>query len=518
MILRVALIAGLFLGTAASEAQVWDVPLDTLEARVQRQPEDLDARRALADRLIGEGALDAAILHLRWIVNRTPEDVDRHLALARAFSWTDKPAEAIAAYDRLLEVAPGHDPATLELATLLLWNEGPARAAQLFGPMAERQPDDPEIQNLYAYALHGAKRSREARAQYNRALRLSPDNPQLLAESGSLERWEGDWSLGRYRLSRALQLGLDGEAAERARAQLRELSRTIAPRVTLSIEHAADSNGLTRTRYPSHAHVQFTPSWAAGVTITQERLTQALPLTELPSIDAAATFVYPYIAYSPIGPLAFRAYAGLQDVHSEGSGVSGALEAEWRQTSPRFLRSILRFQSDASLDGVRALGEGIRSTQLVSDTYAEPLPGWGFGVGVTGVSYSDGNERLNLATSTRVTLARWPQLELAVTGGGGFETTSAQYENSDPYWTPRNLVTLLGGGTVAVTPIQGVKLEPEVYGAYQRDAFNQAISLGLRLRATLERGRHRAGLLVEEWGSDVYSVQRFGLRYEVGLW
>ena len=513
-----ALLVLLLCTGAAASAQVWDVPLDTLEARVQRQPDRADARRALADRLVAEGLFQAAIPHLQWVVGKTPEDSEAHLKLARALSWSGQRSDAIKAYDALLVTAPENEEGALELAKLLIWNGGAGRAAQLMEPLAERQPDNPEIQSLYAYALHGAKRSREALRQYDRALKLSPEDPQLLAESGALERWEGDWAVGRYRMARALRLGLEGDAADRARAQLTGLARAIAPRVTLSIEHAVDSNGLTRTRYPSHATVQFTPTWAAGVTITQERLSQALPLADLPSIDAAATFVYPFISYSPIGPLAFRAYAGIQDVHSEGSGVSGAIEAEWKQTSPQFLRSILRLQSDASVDGVRALGEGIRATQLISETYAEPLSGWGFGVGVTGVSYSDGNARLNVSASTRVTMARWERVELAVTGGGGYETTAEQYQNSDPYWTPRNLGTVLGGGMVAVTPVQGLKLEPELYGAFQRDASASAISLGVRLRATLERGRHRAGLLFEEWGSNVYSVQRFGLQYEVALW
>ncbi|GAB5534183.1 MAG: hypothetical protein Rubg2KO_04320 [Rubricoccaceae bacterium] len=516
--IRVFLCLLMSMGAVEASAQVWDVPLDSLEARVERQPDRAEARRVLADRLVGEGALDAATPHLKWIVDNAPEDPEAHLKLGRTLSWTGYQAEAIEVYEALLILAPAHEVGAFELATLLVWTGGAARAARLLEPLAEHQPDNPEVQSLYAYALHGAKRSREALKQYDRALDLSPEDPQLLAESGALERWEGNWAVGRYRMSRALWLGLEGDAADRTQAQLTGLARAIAPRVTLSVEHAVDSNGLTRTRYPSHATVQFTPSWAAGVTITQERLSQALPLTDLPSIDAAATFVYPFISYSPIGPLAFRAYAGLQDVHSEGSGMSGAVEVEWKQTSPRFLRSILRLQSDASVDGVRALGEGIRSTQLISDTYAEPVGGWGFGVGVTGVSYSDGNARVNVSASTRVTMARWDRVELAVTGGGGYETTAETYANSDPYWTPRNLGTVLGGGTIAVTPVKGLKLEPELYGAFQRDASASAMSLGVRLRATLERGRHRAGLLFEEWGSDVYSVQRFGLQYEVSLW
>ena len=518
MMLRLVLVLLLSGSAASASAQIWDVPLDSLQARVQRQPDHADARRALADRLVGEGALEAAIPHLRWVVRNAPEDPEAHLKLARVLSWTERGPEAIEVYEALLALVPEHADATVELAGLLVWSGGAARAAQLLAPVATRQPDDPKVQSLYASALHGAGRSREALRQYDRALELSPDNPQLLADSGALERWEGDWSVGRYRLNRALELGLDGDAAERVQAELVGLARAIAPRVELSVEHATDSNGLTRLRNPSRAVVQFTPTLSAGVTITQERLTQTLSLDELPSIDAAATFVYPFISYSPLGPLAFRAYAGIQDVHNAGSGVSGALEAEWKQTSPRFLRSLLRLQTDASVDGVRALGAGIRATQLASETYAEPLPGWGLGVGVTGVSYSDANTRFNASASTRVAVARWTGVELAVTGGGSYETTATLYPDSDPYWTPQNLVTALGGGLVAVTPVTGLKLEPELYGAFQRDASASAVSLGVRLRTTLSRGRHRAGFLFENWGSSVYSVQRMGLQYEVSLW
>lgn len=516
--LRTALLLLLGLGSASVGAQTWDVPLDTLEARVARQPDDASARRALADRLVGEGTLEAAIPHLRWLVEEAPEDPARHLLLAQVLSWTERQPEAIAAYESLLGVAPEHEEGRIALASLLIWNGGAARAAQLLAPIADREPDAAEIQKLYAFALHGAKRAREARSQYDRALKLTPHDPVLLAESGILERWEGDWSVGRSRMSRALQLGVEAEVAERVRAELNGLARAIAPRAMVSVEHAEDSNGLTRTRFPSHTLVQFSPAWSAGVTIVQERLSQTLPLTDLPSIDAAATFIYPYVSYSPIGPLAFRAYAGLQDVHSEGSGMSGAIEAEWKQASPRFQRSILRVQSDASVDGVRALGEGIRSTALISETYAEPLPDWGLGLGATGLWYSDGNTRLNLSASTRVMVLKGRPLELGVTGGGGYEHSAIPYVNSDPYWTPRNLLTVLGGGVVVLKPATGLTLEPEVYAAHQRDATARASSVGYRLRVTMDRGRHSAGFLFEEWGSSVYSVRRVGLRYEIALW
>lgn len=516
--LRASFLLLLSLCSATTRAQAWDVPLDSLLSRVDRRPDDPAVRHDLAERLIAEGALTDAVVHLRWLTEASPEDSARHLRLARVLSWTGQQLEAIAAYDALLEIAPDHAEGTFELAQLLTWNGAASRAVRLLAPMADRQPEDREIQALYAFALHGARRVAEARHQYDRALRLAPDDVVLLAESGILERWEGDWAVGRHRMRRALQLGVEEEVAKRVQSVLEGLARAIAPRVALSMEHAVDSNGLTRTRIPSHTLIQLSPAWSAGVSISQVWLSQSTSPESLSSLDAAATFVSPYAVFSPGGPLSLRISAGIQDVHREGSGVSGAVEGEWRRTGPRFVRSILRLQSDASVDGVRALGQGLRTTALVSETYAEPLPDWGFGVGAATLWYSDGNTRLNVSMSTRLMLVEWGPLEMGLTGGGGYEHTAEAYASSDPYWTPQNLVTVLGGGVMAWTPVKGFKLEPAVTVAHQRDAYSRASSVGVRLQASLNQGRHRAGFLVEESGSEVYSSQRVGLHYEVALW
>ena len=517
MSVRAALVGVLTLCAAPVSAQVWDVPLDTLQARVERQPGSDSARRALADRLVGEGALDAAVPHLRQLVADGPEFPVRRLKLARVLSWLGRSAEAIEAYEALLAIDGEHGEAPLELAKLLTWNGGAERAVGLLEPLATRQPDNAEVQNAYAYALHAAEQSEEARRQYDRALRLSPDDPQLLAESGTLERWEGDWVVGQRRLRRALDLNLEGEAAGRVQTVLDGLWRDTAPSVEVGIERSTDSNGLARTRFPSHTQVQFAPAWSLGVRISQERLEQTFAVNSS-VIDAAATFVSPYLTFSPSPRVSVRGYLGLQDIHTVGSGVSGTLEAVWRQTEPRYLTVLGRVQSEAGVDGVRALVDGVRVTVATVEGYSEPLAEVALGLSLKGTSYSDGNARYEVSSSTRVGLTSLGPVKIGLMGGAGYEDTADIYAGSDPYWTPNDLLTVLGGGVLTFKPVSGVQIEPEVYSTFQRNPSVQSLSLGFRIRATVDRGRHRAGLLAEQSGSDAYSVKRFGLRYEVALW
>ena len=515
---RLALLLGAALGLALAppaSAQS-DAPLDSLRARVARGDAP-GAREALAVRLVADGQLGAAVPHLRQLVAETPERADLALQLARVLGWSGQEQEAIAAYDAVLGRGPDAA-AAYELARLLTWNGDADRAVDLLAPLAARQPDAPALQSALAYALHAAGRTGAARRQYARALRLTPDDAVLLFESGTLERWEGDWSLGRARIQRALSLGLSDEAADRARTLLAALDREHAPRIGTGIVYSTDSNGLTRNRVPSHTRYVVNSAWAGGVEIVQERLAQDGLSQPGATSEAAATLVAPSVAYTPVRSVALRAGAGVQVVHGQASGASGWLDGTWRRTAPRYVAVTGRLRSEAGVDGVRALDEGIRVTSLTAESYAEPLAGWGLGVSLKGTSYSDGNRRGELSTSTRVGIRQLGPVRLGAIGGLGYEDTATIYTGSDPYWTPNDLLTVLGGGVASFAPTEGVLVEPEVYATFQRDPSVHSLSLGYRLRARLDLGRHRAGLVAEQSGSASYAVQRFGLTYEVALW
>ena len=447
-----------------------------------------------------------------------PPDSAVSLARARELAWSGREAEAVRVYDALLARRATDGTAALELGRLLTWGGDPDRAAVLLAPLAAAHADSAAVQTAYAYALHAAGRPREALRQYDRALRLAPADPTLLAESGALERWEGDWVVGRHRLHRALELGLDPEARARAESVLDGLGRATAPRVGVSVEHAVDSNGLTRTRVPSHSHVQLSPALAAGLTVTQERLSQLAPDAAGPVTDAAATNLTPFVSVGVSRSLRLRAAVGFQAVHGEGNGPSATVQAEWRRASPRYLSATARLHTEAGVDGVAALGEGIRVTVGTLEGYAEPRPGWGLGVSARGTAYSDGNQRVEVSSSTRLSVARIGPVRLALVGGAGYEDTATLYPLSSPYWTPDELLTVLGGGAASVSPVSGVTVEPELFTTFQRDPNVHSVSLGYRLRARVERGRHRAGVLAEYSGSASYSVRRVGIQYEVALW
>ena len=519
---RVALVGALLLAAAAVHAQDARPTVEDMAVRVEATPDDADARRALAARYTEEGQPAEAVPHLAWLAAHDPTDAEVLWTYARHLSWTERGAEAVPVLDRIVALDPDDAEARVWLAEAITWDGGADRAVTLLAPLAATRARDARVQRAYAYALHASGDEAAARAQYTAALVLDPDHAGMLLESGAIERWQGDWSLGARRIRRALALGLDGEQARRARDLLDGLRREFAPTLTTAVERATDSNAITRVATPLRVAYTINSRFGVGLGLGWDRLSSDRAPVEggagvAPS--AAATVIEPTLVYTPERGQRLATTLGAEAV--PGGGVALRLDVDARRawTGPFFHVFNARFSMNTGRDGVETLDRRLGIARFAGTWYAEPRPGIGLGLEAAGVRYDDGNARAVLGASGRARVASWgarmegrPALALALTAGAVYDDTRTLYPSSVPYYTPDGLTTASAGVVAEVSPWRGVDLDAGVGAAHQNGPF-PSTSLEGTLRLGVDVGGHRLDLDLRRSGSDAYSVETVGLRY-----
>lgn len=197
------------------------------------------AERAAADRL--EPLARAAF----WarMTTRDPTDADAQLRLASALRTIGRYDEAGAAAEKALALQPGSEEAMLEFGRARIGAAQGFYAVEPLTRAAAAAPHDWRPHSLLGVALEQVKRTADARAEYGRALQLSPDNPAVLSNLALLDAAEGDRTTAETLLRRAaaqpgatvqeranlaLVLGLSGKVAEAEQIIRRDLPPEIA--------------------------------------------------------------------------------------------------------------------------------------------------------------------------------------------------------------------------------------------------------------------------------------------------
>lgn len=513
----------LALGGTAVAAQDVPLPLDALAARIAADPGDVEARALLADRYLERAEPDSALPHVAWLASEGPDHAGRLQRLVDVALWADSTEAAVAALDRLVALDPADTEVRVKLAELITWQGGADRAVALLAPIAQARPTDARVQKAYAFALHASGDEGAARAQYSVAVRLNPDDAGLLLEAGAIERWTGDWELGTRRIQKALAMDLNGPQRDRARELIAGLVRQYAPTITSEMIYITDSNGLSRVSTPIRASLTFNPRWGMGAAVAWDRVATADDPTPVPS--AVATSITPFVAYTPVRGV--RVEAGLGFESAPGGGLrlraDAAVERSW--SGPRFALARLDVSSETATDGVTALDDGIRRTQISATGYAEPMSS----LAVTGQAlaghYSDDNLRLLVGSGVSVTALRLgarsegaAAFKAGVASTVRYEHTATVYPASVPYYTPDRLLTFTSGIEVGVSPTENLRTDAAVGMTRQSGPAVSAVSLYYRVALGADSGRHTVALGIGRTGSSVYSDDTVSLTYQLRLW
>lgn len=159
-----------------------------LNRALRKDPENVEARRQLADVLIAKGNVPAAVDHLQSAVTQNPQDIDGLMRLAHLFFQEHQHHDADALLNAVLRVDPGH-----------------VEALQLKASIAKRQGRDEQALAMYYRILHSEPENSEARLEIA-AIYLKQSQPDRAApllravcrNSQANPRQQADawWSLG----------------------------------------------------------------------------------------------------------------------------------------------------------------------------------------------------------------------------------------------------------------------------------------------------------------------------------
>ncbi|WP_412067564.1 tetratricopeptide repeat protein [Rubrivirga sp. IMCC43871] len=509
--------AGLALVLAVSAApSAQERPsLDALVTRVEEAPQDAQARRQLAARYTEAGRPEAAVTHLVWLADAQPRDAEVLRQLAQHLLWTDEPSRAADVLSRLVEVDPDDDEARVRLAELIVWEGQARRAADLLAPIAAERPDDPRIQRAYAFALLAADDA-GAREQLDAAVQLLPHDPELLLESGAVERWQGDWALGRKRLERARSAGLSPQGDARAAALLSGISSLVDPTLTTRVALTDDSNGVGRLDAPVRLDVLLSPTLQVGVEANGDRI------TTIGGGEAAGTVgAAPFVAWMPSSTVRLELGAGLESSDgSVGPVVRARAQKSW--TGARFALVRATLDSRAATDAASALAGGVRRTTAQFEGYAEPVRSLTLFGDAAAHRYSDSNLRVHAAAT-----ARWLPIRVGQTGPRPgvalgpaatlmYDDTQTVYPTSQPYYTPAELWTGSLGLAATAAPTTRVRFEGALGLARQSGSF-AATSLEFGGAIDIDLGRHAVRVEARRSGSSAYAADVVALSARIRL-
>ncbi len=193
-------------GEVALKEQRWGEAVEQLEAAHALRPDAFLAGR-LAEAYRRSGRLEEA----RALVERVEGfHDDPHLLrlLARIREEQGDPAAALESYRRLTELDASDDFA--QAAVIRLSQQGSSqeeRAADLARVLrVGRRGDNPQLHQLYARELSGLGKDADAAAELERAVKLAPEDPFLLAQAAYAHRRAGESQRAWELLRRALNV------------------------------------------------------------------------------------------------------------------------------------------------------------------------------------------------------------------------------------------------------------------------------------------------------------------------
>ena len=229
----------------------WESALQEAEAAIQRNPDDVVARRLLGrlyvrlltgNRPVGDGLQERAVRQFEEIIKRDPNDVSSYLVLAHLYRAAGERAKAEETLRQAIALQPDSEDANADLAFLYL-DVGDYRTAIALLEKVQGRRTDVRILSALGYAYEQTRDYKTAASVYSQALELEPDNltfrkalgqnfllsrqydvaqeqfeflvqtnprdVESLLRLGQLHRVQGKYDLARQNLEKALELAPD---------------------------------------------------------------------------------------------------------------------------------------------------------------------------------------------------------------------------------------------------------------------------------------------------------------------
>jgi Tfp pilus assembly protein PilF len=170
----------------------------------------------LANELVRQGDLDAAIVHYQTALQIKPDYAEAHYNLAEALLRKGERDEAIAHYEAALHIDPVYFEACNNLGNVFMRQGRVDEAIAHYRRALQIDPDSAGTHVNFGNALMQKGRVDEAIAHYRRALQISPDFAQAHYNLSKVLRQKGEENEAIAHYQRAVQINPDLAAAPKA--------------------------------------------------------------------------------------------------------------------------------------------------------------------------------------------------------------------------------------------------------------------------------------------------------------
>lgn len=310
------------LAKARLELQLYDAAMQVLTPAMQDATADAEVTSLLSEAKFQAGAKGEAVAILERAALREPDNVGLRLDLAAALIATGDGARALDLLQSLPHIAGDHRREIL-LVSALSAAKGPAEARSEVERLVEQYPRDPDILALGAeYAASQGEYS-IARQYLQRALALEPANPAILAELARTEARAGNLESAEATLRRLHELPGSRTEASLGLVEIARLKGNVAEmRARLEQIRAEDTGAveprlmLARLMLGAKEAAPAAAVLAEAVAIaprdTGLRLRVAVLLSEFSRYDEALRQAQEAVQLSPASSKAWVEVARLQ--------------------------------------------------------------------------------------------------------------------------------------------------------------------------------------------------------------
>lgn len=266
-------------------------PIRRLERRVNRNPQDWEARKELVDYYLDlelyytakdvfepvalQFPKDTAVINkmnyinqqiarlrneeirqARYRIEDNPNDVQARIRYAQLLSSQGKTKEAIQQYREALRLQPNEAEAMFYLAEALVANRQYQEAQEYYRQLADTYPANFQYRFRYAQLLSWMGDYDNAIREYERAGRLKPNAAEVELGIANIMRWRGQRAAAIQGYQRVLSIyPLDKEAA----AALRSISSVSVGGVNANGRFVADNQDFKLVDYGGSGFIQLNP-------------------------------------------------------------------------------------------------------------------------------------------------------------------------------------------------------------------------------------------------------------------
>ncbi len=197
---------------------------EALRQAIQANPEELDAYSLLGQLYIAQRRLDEAIREFDELSKRQSSPVSAHTVVGILMQATNRPAEAKLRYEKALSIDPNAAVAANNLAWMQAEEGGNLDVAlQLAQTAKARLPESPEVNDTLGYIYYQKGLYNSAIDALKVSVVRDPKNATYHYRLGMAHAKDGNATLARQSLDRALELSATFSGAAEARATLASL-------------------------------------------------------------------------------------------------------------------------------------------------------------------------------------------------------------------------------------------------------------------------------------------------------